>query len=145
MTAKRIETPAQLRKAIARLSSASPLTDRFSTRWRALRRSGGEQREKRSVWYSTQQEHWDGWLRGYEGPGAYGRVNWSRSAEFVYNHVVNPQMLVYVAEAAGIERDALETAIEGALTNRATMSAMSGAVRRAVRWSALKQALLAKG
>lgn len=43
------------------------------------------------VWYRTQKEHWLGWLRDYDCPGAYGRkVTGGRDSHFVYNHVVNP-------------------------------------------------------
>ena len=49
-------------------------------------------------WYLTQKEHWIGWLLEYNGPGAYGRKTTDgRDAKFVYNHVVQPEMLVYLA------------------------------------------------
>ena len=108
------------------VSPVSPLTDRFGTKWRALRNAGDRQRKRKDVWYSAQEAHRDGWLEGYKGPGAYGRGDCSRSAEFVQDHVVNPQMLVHVAEAVGIEPDVFERAIEGALTNRATRSDVLG-------------------
>src|SRR5262245_45052949 len=90
-----IETPEQLRWVIRRLSPASPVTNRFTAaRWKIS--AWHVARGETGVWYKTQQEHWLGWLREYSGPGAYGRGNWKRSAEFVYNHIVNPQMLVYL-------------------------------------------------
>src|SRR5450432_1034484 len=143
MLTKRIETPAQLRKAIARLSPASPFTDAFSKRWSALRQRLNTQGERKKVWYHTQHEHWLGWLGGYEGPGAYGRQNWSRSAAFAYNHIVNPQMLIYVAEATDIDRALLKAAAKGALASRATMGSMSGAIRRLIPWKLIEVALLA--
>lgn len=141
---KRIDTPAQLRKAIARLSPASPITDAFSAKWRAARAKDNTQKERKDVWYRTQHEHWLGWLRGYEGPGGYGRQNWSRSAAFVYNHIVNPQMLIYVAEATEVDGRVLKAAAKAALQSQATMGSMSGAIRRLIPWKVIEAGLLAR-
>lgn len=92
------------------------------------------------MWYQTQHEHWLGWLRGYGGPGGYGRKDWSRSAEFVYNHVVNPQMLIYLAEALEIEIAVLRSAQRDALA-QTTMMAMSAAIRRVVPWRLIEAAI----
>ena len=62
-------------------------------------------------WYLTQKEHWIGWLFEYNSPGAYRRKATSgRDARFVYNHVVQPEMLVYLAEAAGVDRTSVARA-----------------------------------
>lgn len=35
------------------------------------------------VWYTTQKQHWLGWLSEYDGPGAYGRRSGqNRDAKF---------------------------------------------------------------
>ncbi len=137
-----ILTPQQLRSVIRQLSPVSPKTDHFSARWRRLDAKDGGQQKQKKVWYRTQHEHWLGWLRAYSGPGAYQRKDWSRSAEFVYNHIVNPQMLVYLAEAAKIPRAKLTQAMSEALANRSTMSSMSSAIRRVIPWPVVHAALL---
>ena len=53
-----IKTPQQLRRVIAKLSPASPATDRFSAMWRAQSHKKSGQQEQRKVWYRTQHEHW---------------------------------------------------------------------------------------
>ena len=138
---KSIRTPQQLRRAIANLSTASPITNRFSVQWRKLRNRGGGQQEQKAVWYETQHEHWLGWLRAYDGPGAYNRKNANRSAEYVYNHIVNPQMLIYLAEATKVRRALLTKATEAALSRRVSMSSMSSAIRRIIPWSIVEEAL----
>jgi hypothetical protein len=136
---RRIATPAQLRKAIAKLPPSHPITDQFSAKWRRL---GNEHaQERQGVWYRTQHEHWLGWLRGYDGPGAYNRKDPVRTAEFVYSHVVNPQMLVYLGEALGIDRALLAKATSAALKNATTMSAMSATIRRVLPWHMMEPAL----
>ncbi len=137
----RIETPQHLRRAIARLSPKSPITDRFSAQWRCLGIRGGRQQEQKVVWYKTQHEHWLGWLRAYDGPGAYGRANWNRTAEFVYGHIVNPQMLVYLAEASGVDPILIAKATRRALAGKTTMASMSGAIRGVLTWSVIEAAL----
>lgn len=141
LSRSRIETPRQLRRAIARLSPASPITDRFSAQWRRLGRRGGRQQEQKVVWYKTQHEHWLGWLREYDGPGAYGRTRWKRTAEFVYNHIGNPQMLVYLGEGAKVDPALLTKATKRALAGKETMASMCAAIRRVLPWSLVEAAL----
>ena len=76
------------------------------------------------------------------GPGAYGRKTWNRPAKFAYDHVVNPQMLVYLAEAAGVELDLITRASRAALAGRATMPTMSAAIRRVIPWELVEASLL---
>jgi hypothetical protein len=140
---KGIRTPQQLRRAISFLSPASPVTDRFAHNWRSLGRRGSIQQEQSVVWYRTQKEHWMGWLREYDGPGAYGRKHAKRSAEFVYNHVVNPLMLIYLAEASGLDPALLRCATGDALKRR-SMPAMSSAIRRVIPWTIVETALIAR-
>jgi hypothetical protein len=73
--------PQQLATKIRKLRDRAPITTSFE---RILRRRGVWSKE--GAWYTTQKEHWLGWLSEYCGPGYYGRKNWQRSAEFVYNH-----------------------------------------------------------
>lgn len=136
-----IDTPEQLLRLLEKLSPDSPITDEFSARWRGTEDKG--QSEQKGVWYGTQHEHWMGWLGNYDGPGGYDRKDWKRSAAYVYNHVVNPQMLVYLAEAAGISPVTVREAMDAALAKSgSSMSAMSAAVRKVVPWSKVEQALL---
>jgi hypothetical protein len=89
----------------------------------------------KDVWYNSQKEHWLGWLDHYDGPGYYGRKSWDVTAEQVYNRVVNPSMLVWLAEAAGVEKAIVERASAAALAAQSNMSAQSAAVRREVPWN----------
>ena len=50
--------------------------------------------------YGSQKEHWLGWLREYNGPGAYGRqTGKTRDAQFAFNHGQCAPMLFWLAEA----------------------------------------------
>jgi hypothetical protein len=118
-------TPKDLARCIRKLKPHLPISDRFDTEM-----PGGSAEQKRA-WYSSQRQHWLGWLDEYDGPGAYGRKELGgRDAEFVYNHVVNPKMLIWLAEAAGAPRSRLLRAKKAALSAGARMQAMSAAIRR---------------
>ena len=54
--------------------------------------------------FGSQKQHWLGWLGEYDGPGYYGRKTWDVTAEQVYIRIVNPSMLLWLAEAAGVEK-----------------------------------------
>ncbi len=92
-------------------------------------------------WYKTQKEHWLGWLSEYNAPGAYNRqTGKTRDAQYVYNHIVEPKMLLWLIEAGGIEPVAIRAA-KDALLQPVTMQAKSAAIRRIVPWEALKRVL----
>lgn len=94
-------------------------------------------RERPGKWYRTQQEHWIRWLSDYDGPGAYGRTNPSpRDARTVYNRVVEPGMLLYLASAAGVDGELVQTAEREAAVANSLMQA-SGRVRRLIPWELL--------
>ncbi len=90
----------------------------------------------------TQKDHWLGWLDGYFGPGYYGRKNWNRDAKFAYNHVVCPELLLYLVRAIPLRADLVEAA-EIAYQSGSTLMAKAAAIRKVVPWSEIYQALWA--
>lgn len=92
-------------------------------------------------WYTTQKEHWLGWLGEYHGPGAYGRKSGNmRDAAYAYNHIVESEMLLWLIEAAGVEESLVESARRAARRQK-TMMAKSAAIRRHVSWEIVEHAL----
>lgn len=92
-------------------------------------------------WYVTQHEHWIGWLSEYSGPGAYGRdASVKRDAKFAYNHIVEPEMLLYLAAAAGVDKRKVSIARESASASR-TLMQKAGVVRRHLPWPIVAMAL----
>jgi hypothetical protein len=97
--------------------------------------------ENSGVWYKTEKEHWIEWLKGYQGPGGYGRkVVEERDARFAYNHVVNFEMLLWIISAAGIKPN-LVKAVRRASNHGATLQQKSAAIRKLVPWEELVNAL----
>jgi hypothetical protein len=86
------------------------------------------------AWYRSQKEHWIGWLSQYDGPGYYGRKGGNRSAEFVYNHVNCPPMVLWLGEAAGVSRKRVLDAKKAALSAKPNFPAQSAAIRSAIPW-----------
>ena len=130
-------TPKLLSRKIGKLPIKSPITASYGRELVAR----GIWDDKR-VWYTSQKQHWLGWLSEYDGPGAYGRKSWKgRSAEFVYNHIGCPPMLLWLAEAAGVSKTKVLAAKRSALSargNRATHCAM---IRRIIPWSVIEETL----
>ena len=127
-----------LQRIIARLSENTPML--AATLEAHLHEAG-----QRSVWYRTQKEHLQGWLREYDGPGAYGRKGgFGRDAKFFYNHFQCAPGLFWLAEAAGVADERLRAAVaavEGAGQNNARQCA---ALRREIPWAMVEAKLLAK-
>ncbi|WP_316195152.1 hypothetical protein [Bradyrhizobium sp. SZCCHNRI3052] len=57
------------------------------------------------------QDSWLGWLDGYRGPGYYNRSDWDRDARFVYQHLNSGPAIVWLNEAAGVDRELIERAL----------------------------------
>ncbi len=95
-------------------------------------------------WYRTQKEHWLGWLDEYHGPGYYGRqASTPRNARFAYNHIVEVEMLLWLAKASGISASRLAKA-RTAERAAPSLQAKSGAVRKIIPWEMIEEALWPK-
>lgn len=93
------------------------------------------------VWYKTQKEHWLGWLKNYDGPGAYGRQpGRQHDARYVYNHVVNPYMLLYLIKVLDMPAE-IVAAAQAACERGKTLMEKSGLIRKIVPWSAVHAAI----
>jgi hypothetical protein len=96
------------------------------------------------TWYRSQEEHWRGWLDGYDGPGYYNRKDCNRSAEFVYNHINCADMLLWLAEASGVPKARVVEA-KAACSVSQNPSAQSAAVRRIIPWEMVEVRLDKRG
>lgn len=92
-------------------------------------------------WYKTQKQHWLRWLDEYHGPGAYGRrTGMQRDARYAYNHIVEPEMLLWLIEAADIPAG-IAAAAKRASRHGKTMQEKSAAIRRHATWEIVEIAL----
>lgn len=132
-------TPGELAQYIAALPVSQCHTEELEAALEARRRS------KSAPWYSSQKEHWLGWLGEYDGPGAYDRLMWEgRTAEFVYNHIQCAPMLSWLAEAAGLQSEEIEAANKAALAAPRRAASQCGAFRRIIPWESVSGALLTR-
>jgi len=110
--------------------------------------SGFEQvLDKSGIWslqqfrYASQKEHWLKWLAEYDGPGYYGRKKQHDSAEFAYNHIVCPPMLLWLGEASGVQRTKVLEAKQAALSAGSSLPALSAAIRKIIPWEQIEARL----
>jgi hypothetical protein len=93
-------------------------------------------------WYRTQKEHWIGWLSDYSSPGAYNRkTGTSRDARYAYNHIVEPRMLLWLIEAAGVD-EGLVSQAKRDFAQGTSMMQQSAIIRHIVPWDVVAMALL---
>jgi hypothetical protein len=133
--AKRLETAADLLRLIRKLPEEASEANRLA--WTLVRRDYGDDAVPRE-----QKEHWTGWLRGYDGPGYYGRQNWKRSPAYVYNHLHCAPMLLWLAEHAGVPRPVLRRAARETLRAGPSSPSQAAALRAIIPWSEVEQRLL---
>jgi hypothetical protein len=123
--------------AIKKLPTGAAVTEGFEHK---LRASGvlNDGRAER-----TQKEHWLGWLGEYNSSGAYNRQRWEENAraEQIYNRAVNPAMVLWLGEAAGVPEVTVKSAANAALKAPASLMSKAGAIRRVVPWALVEERL----
>lgn len=91
--------------------------------------------------YNTQKDHWLGWLDPTVGTGTYPRrAGDDGDARIVYNHIVEPKMLLWLVDTAGVDRQLLATAQLAAAT-ATSLPGKSAAIRKHVPWPTIVEAL----
>jgi hypothetical protein len=130
-------TPKALARKIRVFPERQPITAAFEL---ALKKRGTRDR-----WFGLQKKHWCGWRTEYEGIGAYGRIpRTGRTAEYAYNHIVCPPMVLWLGEASGVPRTTVVKPKQAALSASPVFAAQSAAIRRVIPWG-LNEARLGKG
>jgi hypothetical protein len=112
-------TPSDLRDAITALPVSAPLSEEAERLYWP----------QRGAWFRDQREHWIGWLTEHEQRG-------TRSAGLVYDRIQAPAMLIWLAEAAGVDRGILADVIDRA-ASLSHHSARCNAIRRDIPWSVI--------
>jgi len=111
----------------------------------AISRLPEDGRRLGNAWYESQKEHWIGWLFHYNSPGAYNRkTTKGRDARFVYNHIVCPSLLTYLADASGVSRRLVRQAKRIEQTNKTEMQ-KAGEIRSIIPWRLVHDALVENG
>lgn len=91
--------------------------------------------------YTTQKDHWLGWLNPNSGTGTYPRADApSRNARYVYNHIMEPKMLLWLVSAAQVESSKVQLASQAA-GSATSMAGAAAAIRKAIPWPVVAAAL----
>jgi len=91
--------------------------------------------------YRTQKAHWLGWLDSKSTTGTYQRKDApERDSKYVYNHIMEPKMLLWLISASGVQPELVERAKEEASAKK-SMASSCAAIRKVVPWQALEQTL----
>ena len=88
-----------------------------------------------------EKDQWIRWLRDYDNPGFFKRqAGMNRSAKFAYNNIANPEMLLWLIQAAGVNKD-LVTLAKPDCDQYINVRQKSAAVRKRAPWVMLERAL----
>lgn len=91
--------------------------------------------------YTSQKDHWLGWLDPAQGTGTYSRRSGnSKGARAVYNQIGEPKMLLWLASAADVPAQLIEAAVLAA-GQADSMRGEAAAIRKHVPWEVVAQAL----
>lgn len=94
--------------------------------------------------YTTQKAHWLGWLDPAAGTGTYPRSEApGRDAKYVYNHIVEPKLLLWLISASGIDPVTVAAA-QHAAASALKMPTKAAGIRRVVPWALLCEQLVRK-
>lgn len=93
--------------------------------------------------YRTQKDHWLGWLDPDSGTGTYARKSApDRGARYVYNHIREPKMLLWLISASGVRPELVKAATRDAEAV-SSQGSKSAAIRKQVPWAEIAAVLLA--
>lgn len=84
-------------------------------------------------WFTSQHEHWLGWLGDYANPGYYHRRGLDHDGRFAFNHVSCVEMVTWLAEAAGVEKGLVKRALAEA-TKVKNPTSKAAAARHILPW-----------
>ena len=87
--------------------------------------------------YHSQKAHWLGWLSKKPGAKYYRQDAPNRGAKFVYNHIMEPKMLLWLIAASGVDNKLIENAQKDS-DNARTMASSCAAIRKVVSWEDLE-------
>ena len=87
--------------------------------------------------YHTQKAHWLGWLSKKPGAKYYRQDAPNRGAKFVYNHIMEPKMLLWLITASGVDNKLVANAQKDS-DNARTMASSCAAIRKVVSWEDLE-------
>ncbi len=91
--------------------------------------------------YTTQKDHWLGWLNPAAGTGSYPRRTGANvAAKTVYNRIGEPKMLWWLASAAGVDQTLLDQA-QGRVDPQTPLSSQCAEFRKLVPWRTLAESL----
>ncbi len=123
-------------KKVSKQIKDTPITSSFELE--------GVESTSTNVWYQSQGEHWIGWLRGYRGSGFYNRSNPNRTPKYIYNHIMCPPMLIWLAEVLKIEHSILEKAISSARSSTKYQTQCAN-IRKVIPWHTIEEKILLLG
>lgn len=91
--------------------------------------------------YTTQKDHWLGWLQPASGTGTYSRQSGdAHGAQRVYNSIGEPLMLLWLAKAAGVRLKLIESA-QSSADGTANLRSKCGRIRTHIPWPEIAAAL----
>jgi hypothetical protein len=134
--------PEQLLKKIKKLETKATVTNKFVAELASIGMWNYEKEAKKTYGGTDQKRHWVGWLSEYSGPGYYNRNDTGVSmAKRVYNRINCPPMLIWLAEASGIQSKQIKKATKAALEIKNSFPSQCSAIRRVIPWEDIEARL----
>lgn len=102
-------------RLLSRRAADQPMTMAFEDAWNSERKGLSKDTAR---WYHNQKEHVLAWFSSQvtRGAGAYSRNTPNASARTTYNRLLNPAMILWIAEALDEDPKIVQEAGERALT-----------------------------
>jgi len=129
-------TPCELASKISSLPNRAPITAELT---RLLRRL--DPNNPAGTKLPNLKKHWLGWLTTYEGPKYYRRKDSIRTAQFVYNHLLAPEMVLWLGEASGVSGTVVRNAQKAACSVQPNPATRCAAIRKIIPWKIIEYRL----
>jgi len=129
-------TPCELASKISNLPNRAPITAELTSLLR-----NPDPNDSAGIKLPNRKKQWLGWLGTYEEPKYYRRKDSIRTAQFVYNHLLAPEMVLWLGEVSGVSEAVVRNAKKAACSVQPNPATRCAAIRKIIPWKIIEYRL----
>jgi hypothetical protein len=129
-------TPHALASKISNLPNRAPITAELTSHLWNL-----DPNDPADSKHLNMKKSWLRWLDTYEEPKYSRRKDSIRTAGFVYNHLLAPQMVLWLGEVSGVSETVVRNAMKAACSVQPNRATQCASIRKIIPWKIIEYRL----
>jgi len=129
-------TPCELASKISNLPNRAPITAELTSLLQ-----NPDPNDSAGTKLPNRKKQWRRWLGTYEEPEYPRRKDSNRTAQFVYNHLLVPEWVLWLGEASGVSETVVRNAMKAACSVQPNRATQCAAIRKIIPWKIIEYKL----